>query len=68
MAKKTKRDASNEDVQPKSADESQPDGLVRCKNLESWSGDTFSYAPQQIIDLPAEIAHARAEAGLVELL
>lgn len=63
MAKKTKQDE-----QGLSHDEIQATDMVRCKNLESWAGDTFSYAPQQIIDLPAEIAHARAEAGLVELL
>lgn len=42
--------------------------LVECRNLESWSGMDFSYAPGQVVLLPAEVAVARAAEGLVELI
>lgn len=37
---------------------------MKVKNLESWAGEDFSYAPGEIIDLPDDVAAARIEAGL----
>ncbi|WP_419900780.1 hypothetical protein [Roseomonas sp. USHLN139] len=34
-------------------------------NLVPWAGEDFSYAPGEVIDLPAKIATARKKAGLV---
>ena len=39
---------------------------MRVKNLPSWAGDDFSYAPGQIIDLDDVTAQARINAGLAE--
>ena len=37
---------------------------VQFKNGVSWAGDNFSYAPGDVISLPAAIAKAREDAGL----
>jgi len=41
---------------------------MKVKNLVSWAGASFSYAPGAIIDLPDEVATARIAAGLVEAI
>jgi hypothetical protein len=37
---------------------------MRVINTDSWAGETFSYRPGEVIELPDEIAEARIEAGL----
>lgn len=37
---------------------------MQVVNLPAWAGDDFSYAPGQVIDLPADVALARIDAGL----
>lgn len=41
---------------------------MKVRNLVAWSGLDFSYGGRDVIDLPDDVARARAKEGLVELL
>lgn len=41
---------------------------MKIRNLHSWAGLDFSFAPDEIIDLPDDIAQARIDAGLAEVV
>ena len=41
---------------------------MRVRNLVPWAGHTFSYRPEDVIDLPDHVATGRAAAGLVEIV
>jgi hypothetical protein len=36
---------------------------VKFKTSVSWAGHNFSYAPGDIVELPEDVAHARAKGG-----
>lgn len=41
---------------------------MQVRNLVPWSGHDFNYIPDEIVDLPDEMAKDREAAGLVAFL
>lgn len=41
---------------------------MRVVNVNSWAGESFSYRPGEVIELPDNVAEARIELGLARPL
>lgn len=41
---------------------------MQIRNLVSWAGRMFSFAPGDVIDLPADVAAVRIGAGLASAI